>query len=95
MDKQTTDEVRRVVGVKEKMNGREGRNALKWMKHVERMSGEQLNKIVYVSEAEKFRDRDRPYTSWLDGVETSCGEGLLKLRDANVKCMDMIYGGTL
>ena len=44
--------MRRKIGVRKKMSERVDRKFLKWFGHVERASGERLNKKVYGSEEE-------------------------------------------
>ena len=53
-----------------------------------RTCGELLNKTLYESKLEDFRDRDGPCTKWLDGVKRACTARSMKLSDSNMEFMD-------
>lgn len=69
------EEVRRSAGASDKMSDKDDRKALKWLGHMERMSGQWLTKTMYENEVEGRRERGRPCASWLNGVKTRAMQG--------------------
>ena len=84
MHRWRNDEVRRRVCVRQKMSHTVDRRVLKRFRQVKRMSGEYLAKRVYKSDVEGRRDKCRPCTRWLDGVEKARSVSSLELSDAKV-----------